>query len=72
MPQGRDEFIKEWKTLPTNGLLGGYAEPYITYDNRYIKTLWWLLKQLACDSFIKGYHTAVLSGCRNRREALTS
>ena len=25
--------------------------PYVTYDNRYIETLWWLLKQL----YIKGY-----------------
>lgn len=29
-------------------------DPYITYDNRYIETLWWLLKQLhKKDSFIK-------------------
>ena len=26
-------------------------DPYITYDNRYIETLWWLLKQL----YSKGY-----------------
>ena len=26
-------------------------DPYITYDNRYIETLWWLLKQL----YTKGY-----------------
>ncbi|MBG0860283.1 MAG: isoleucine--tRNA ligase [Bacteroidales bacterium] len=30
--------------------------PYITYDNRYIETLWWLLKQLYSGGFLyKGY-----------------
>ncbi len=31
-------------------------DPYITYDNRYIETLWWLLKQLYQKGLIyKGY-----------------
>jgi len=30
--------------------------PYVTYDNRYIETLWWLLKQLHSKGFLyKGY-----------------
>lgn len=30
--------------------------PYITYDNRYIETLWWLLKQLYNKDYLyKGY-----------------
>ena len=30
--------------------------PYITYDNRYIETLWWLLKQMHKKGFLyKGY-----------------
>jgi isoleucyl-tRNA synthetase len=30
--------------------------PYVTYDNRYIETLWWLLKQLYSGGFLyKGY-----------------
>jgi isoleucyl-tRNA synthetase len=30
--------------------------PYITYDNRYIETLWWLLKQLYSKGFLyQGY-----------------
>ena len=30
--------------------------PYITYDNRYIETLWWLLKQLYKKGLLyKGY-----------------
>lgn len=30
--------------------------PYVTYDNRYIETLWWLLKQLYSKGFLyKGY-----------------
>lgn len=31
-------------------------DPYITYDNRYIETLWWLLKQLYTKGYLyKGY-----------------
>ncbi len=31
-------------------------DPYITYDNRYIETLWWLLKQLYTRGYLyKGY-----------------
>jgi isoleucyl-tRNA synthetase len=30
--------------------------PYVTYDNRYIETLWWLLKQLYTGGYLyKGY-----------------
>jgi isoleucyl-tRNA synthetase len=30
--------------------------PYVTYDNRYIETLWWLLKQLYSNGFLyQGY-----------------
>ena len=30
--------------------------PYVTYDNRYIETLWWLLKQLYTKGFLyQGY-----------------
>ena len=30
--------------------------PYVTYDNRYIETLWWLLKQLYSKGFLyQGY-----------------
>jgi len=30
--------------------------PYVTYDNRYIETLWWLLKQLYTKGYLyKGY-----------------
>ena len=30
--------------------------PYITYDNKYIETLWWLLKQLFDKGLLyKGY-----------------
>ncbi len=32
------------------------TDPYITYDNRYIETLWWLLKQLYKKGLLyKGY-----------------
>ena len=28
---------------PQDGILGQYGRPYITYDNKYIESLWWLL-----------------------------
>ncbi len=32
------------------------SDPYITYDNRYIETLWWMLKQLYSKNLLyKGY-----------------
>ena len=43
-------------------------DPYITFDNRYIETLWYLLKTLFDkDFFYRGsYHTALLAGSRHR------
>ena len=36
--------------------MGDLDNPYITYDNKYIETLWWLLKQLYDkDLLYKGY-----------------
>lgn len=56
----RQEVMKytgEWETL-TN-LMGYWVnmdDPYITYDNRYIETLWWLLSQLYEKGYLyKGY-----------------
>lgn len=51
------KYTKEWETL-TNSM--GYwvdmENPYITYDNRYIESVWWLLKQLYDKKFLyKGY-----------------
>ena len=51
------KYTKEWETL-TNMM--GYwvdtTDPYITYDNRYIETVWWLLAQLySKDLLYKGY-----------------
>lgn len=49
------KFTKEWEDLTHKmGYWVDMKDPYITYDNRYIETLWWLLKQLhKKDSFIK-------------------
>ena len=59
MPPGRDEIHPVNGTDLTHKM--GYwvdlDDPYITYDNRYIETLWWLLKA-ACiikDLLYKGY-----------------
>ena len=51
------KYTKEWSAL-TNSM--GYwvdlDNPYITYDNRYIESVWWLLKQLYNKGYLyKGY-----------------
>ena len=51
------KFTKEWTDLTQKmGYWVDLENPYITYDNRYIETLWWLLKQLYNkDLLYKGY-----------------
>ncbi len=51
------KFTKEWEDLTHKmGYWVDMTDPYITYDNRYIETLWWLLKQLyKKDLLYKGY-----------------
>lgn len=51
------KYTREWETL-TNSM--GYwvdmENPYITYDNRYIESVWWLLRQLYDKGYLyKGY-----------------
>ncbi len=51
------KYTREWETL-TNSM--GYwvdmENPYITYDNRYIETVWWLLRQIYDKGLLyKGY-----------------
>jgi isoleucyl-tRNA synthetase len=51
------KYTTEWEEL--TDLMGYWVDmdhPYITYDNRYIETLWWLLKQFfEKDLLYKGY-----------------
>ncbi|MDD3078674.1 MAG: isoleucine--tRNA ligase [Paludibacter sp.] len=51
------KYTKEWEDLTTQmGYWVDMNNPYITYDNRYIETLWWLLKQLYNKGLLyKGY-----------------
>jgi len=51
------KFTKEWTDLTHKmGYWVDLENPYITYDNRYIETLWWLLKQLYGKNLLyKGY-----------------
>ena len=51
------KFTKEWTDLTHKmGYWVDLNDPYITYDNRYIETLWWLLKQLHGKNLLyKGY-----------------
>lgn len=51
------KYTREWETL-TNSM--GYwvdmNDPYITYDNRYIESVWWLLRQIYDKGYLyKGY-----------------
>ena len=51
------KFTKEWEDLTKQmGYWVDMKNPYITYDNRYIETLWYLLKKLYEKGFLyKGY-----------------
>ena len=51
------KYTREWTELTHKmGYWVDLDDPYITYDNRYIETLWWLLKQLyKQDLLYKGY-----------------
>ena len=51
------KFTKEWEDLTQKmGYWVDMKNPYITYDNRYIETLWYLLKKLYDKGFLyKGY-----------------
>jgi isoleucyl-tRNA synthetase len=51
------KFTREWEDLTQQmGYWVDMEHPYITYDNRYIETLWYLLKQLYDKGLLyKGY-----------------
>ena len=51
------KFTAEWRQLTEEmGYFVDLDHPYITYDNKYIETLWWLLKQLYNKGLLyKGY-----------------
>lgn len=51
------KFTAEWESLTTQmGYWVDMDNPYITYDNRYIETLWYLLKQIYSKGLLyKGY-----------------
>ena len=51
------KFTAEWRELTEKmGYFVDLDHPYITYDNKYIESLWWLLKQLYNKGLLyKGY-----------------
>ncbi|HCO67469.1 MAG TPA: isoleucine--tRNA ligase, partial [Dysgonomonas sp.] len=51
------KYTREWEDLTVKmGYWVDMANPYITYDNRYIETLWYLLKDLYAKGYLyKGY-----------------
>ena len=50
-------YTQEWRQLTEQmGYFVDLDNPYITYDNKYIETLWWLLRQLYDKGLLyKGY-----------------
>ncbi len=51
------KYTREWEELTRQmGYWVNMDNPYVTYDSRYIETVWWLLKQLfEKDLIYKGY-----------------
>ncbi|MEN6456817.1 MAG: class I tRNA ligase family protein, partial [Prolixibacteraceae bacterium] len=51
------KYTKEWEELTRQmGYWVNMDDPYITFDNRYIESVWWLLKQLYNKGLLyKGY-----------------
>ena len=51
------KFTEEWRELTEKmGYFVDLEHPYITYENKYIETLWWLLKQFYTKGYLyKGY-----------------
>ena len=51
------KYTEEWTDLSHKmGYWVDMEHPYITYDNKYIETLWWLLQQLYRKGLLyKGY-----------------
>ena len=51
------KYKEKWSELTQKiGYWVDLDDPYITYDNRYIETLWWLLRQLYEKGYLyKGY-----------------
>ena len=66
------KFTREWETLTSSmGYWVDMENPYITYDNRYIESVWWLLKQLYAKDFLyKGYTIQPLFSRRRHRPQL--
>ncbi len=51
------KYTREWESLTSSmGYWVDIENPYITYDNRYIESVWWLLRQLYDKGYLyKGY-----------------
>ncbi len=51
------KYTREWEELTRQmGYWVNMDDPYITYDSRYVETLWWLLKQIYNKGLLyKGY-----------------
>ncbi|MBN2863462.1 MAG: isoleucine--tRNA ligase [Bacteroidales bacterium] len=47
------KYTDQWEDLTRKmGYWVNMDDPYVTYDNRYIETLWWLLKQLHSKGYL--------------------
>ena len=68
------EFTGVWEELTRKmGYWVDMKHPYITYENKYIETLWWMLKQLFDKGLLyKGYTINLTRPPRVRASATTS
>ncbi len=51
------KYVKDWERLTQRmGYWLDYRNPYVTYDNNYVETVWWILKQFwEKDLLFKGH-----------------
>ncbi len=71
------KFTREWETLTNNmGYWVDLTEPYITYDNRYIESVWWLLDSFTAKAIftkdIQSSHILPRPAPASARTSLTS
>ena len=50
------KYTDVWNDLTKMGYWVDTNNPYVTYDNKYIESVWWLLSQAYAKNYIyKGY-----------------
>ena len=62
------KFKGVWENLTDQmGYWVDMNDPYVTYDNKYIESVWWLLSQMNKKNALQGaYHPTILTKSRDR------